>query len=86
MCLVKSLHLLDDFEEIPSRPDQRILGSRRHFGERGFCSMCFWFARSYALSIPAINLWIAAIVQQHNRMLYSRDRLFSCLPQLPLVN
>lgn len=42
--------------------------------------------RSAGTPIPTNDLWIAALVQQHNLMLYTRDRHFACLPQLPLVD
>jgi len=51
----------------------------------------FHFARLFAqlraqgTPIPIHDLWIAALVQQHNVMLYTRDRHFAHLPQLPLV-
>ena len=41
--------------------------------------------RSQGTPIPTNDLWIAALVQQHNLMLYSRDRHFNHLPQLPRV-
>jgi len=49
----------------------------------------FHYARLYAqlraqgTPIPTNDLWIAALVQQHNLMLYSRDRHFDHPPQLP---
>jgi tRNA(fMet)-specific endonuclease VapC len=52
----------------------------------------FHYARLFAqlraagTPIPTNDLWIAALVQQHNLMLYTRDRHFQCLPQLPLVD
>lgn len=39
--------------------------------------------RSQGTPIPTNDLWIAALVQQHNVPLYSRDRHFDALPQLP---
>ena len=41
--------------------------------------------RTQGTPIPTNDLWIAALVQQHNLMLYSRDRHFNHLPQLPRV-
>jgi tRNA(fMet)-specific endonuclease VapC len=35
--------------------------------------------------IPTNDIWIAALVQQHNLILYSRDRHFDVLPQLGRV-
>jgi len=32
--------------------------------------------------VPTNDMWIAALVQQHNLLLYSRDRHFDALPQL----
>jgi tRNA(fMet)-specific endonuclease VapC len=39
--------------------------------------------RAQGTPIPTNDLWIAALVQQHNLILYSRDRHFDRLPQLP---
>jgi len=33
--------------------------------------------------IPTNDIWIAALVEQHGLMLYSRDTHFDALPQLP---
>lgn len=41
--------------------------------------------RKQGTPIPANDIWIAALVQQHNMMLYSRDRHFDVLPQLARV-
>jgi len=41
--------------------------------------------RTQGTPIPTNDLWIAALVQQHNLMLYSRDRIFNHLPQLPRI-
>ena len=38
--------------------------------------------RAQGTPIPTNDMWIAAIVQQHNLMLYSRDAHFDHLPQL----
>jgi len=38
--------------------------------------------RSQARPIPTNDMWIGALVQQHNLLLYSRDKHFDCLPQL----
>lgn len=39
--------------------------------------------RSQGTPIPTNDLWIAALVQQHNVPLYTRDQHFDALPQLP---
>lgn len=50
----------------------------------------FHYARLFAqlraagTPIPTNDLWIAALVQQHNLTLFTRDRHFALLPQLPL--
>ena len=41
--------------------------------------------REQGTPIPAHDLWIAALVIQHDLMLLTRDRHFDSLPQLPLV-
>lgn len=38
--------------------------------------------REQGTPIPTKDIWIAALVQQHNLLLYSRDRHFDSLPQL----
>ena len=42
--------------------------------------------RSQGTPIPTNDLWIAALVQQHNLLLYTRDRHFDALPQLARVD
>jgi tRNA(fMet)-specific endonuclease VapC len=42
--------------------------------------------RSQGTPIPTNDLWIAALVQQHNLPLYSRDKHFDKLPQLIRVD
>jgi len=41
--------------------------------------------RSQGTPIPTNDIWIAALVMQHDLFLYSRDRHFDHLPQLPRV-
>ena len=38
--------------------------------------------REQGTPIPTNDIWIAALVQQHNLLLYSRDQHFDALPQL----
>ncbi|MBP7828839.1 MAG: type II toxin-antitoxin system VapC family toxin [Kiritimatiellae bacterium] len=38
--------------------------------------------RKQGTPIPTNDIWIAALVQQHNLLLYSRDAHFDALPQL----
>jgi predicted nucleic acid-binding protein len=48
----------------------------------------FHYARIYrqlreqGTPIPTNDIWIAALVQQHHLILYSRDSHFDALPQL----
>ena len=42
--------------------------------------------RSQGTPIPTNDMWIAALVQQHNLLLYSRDTHFDSLPQLARVD
>lgn len=42
--------------------------------------------RSQGTPIPTNDIWIAALVIQHNLLLYSRDRHFDCLAQLPRMD
>ncbi len=46
----------------------------------------FMQLRSQGTPIPTNDMWIAALVIQHNLLLYSRDRHFDSLPQLPRVD
>ncbi len=41
--------------------------------------------RNAGTPIPTNDLWIAALVVQHDLTLFSRDSHFDCLPQLPRV-
>lgn len=43
----------------------------------------FFQLRQQGTPIPTNDLWIAALVQQHNLLLFSRDKHFNALPQLP---
>ena len=45
----------------------------------------FFQLRSQGTPIPTNDMWIAALVLQHELLLYSRDRHFDCLPQLPRI-
>ncbi len=42
--------------------------------------------RAQGTPIPTHDLWIGALVQQHNLMLFSRDRHFDHLPQLARID
>jgi|ETNmetMinimDraft_26_1059896.scaffolds.fasta_scaffold35921_1 tRNA(fMet)-specific endonuclease VapC len=42
--------------------------------------------RDQGTPIPTNDIWIAALVQQHNLLLYSRDQHFDALPQLARVD
>ena len=42
--------------------------------------------RAAGTPIPVNDLWIAALVVQHDLVLYSRDAHFDLLPQLPRVD
>ena len=42
--------------------------------------------REQGTPIPTNDIWVAALVQQHNLLLYSRDRHFDVLPQLARLN
>ena len=39
--------------------------------------------RQQGTPIPTNDIWIAALTEQHDLLLYSRDRHFDHLPQLP---
>ena len=41
--------------------------------------------RTAGTPIPTNDLWIAAIVMQHDLRLYSRDKHFEVLPQIPKI-
>ena len=42
--------------------------------------------RQQGTPIPTNDIWIAALTEQHNLLLYSRDSHFDSLPQLPRVD
>lgn len=42
--------------------------------------------RQQGTPIPTNDLWIAALTEQHNLLLYSRDTHFDALPQLARVD
>jgi predicted nucleic acid-binding protein len=42
--------------------------------------------RQQGTPIPTNDIWIAALTEQHNLLLYSRDRHFDALPQLPRLD
>ena len=45
----------------------------------------FKFLREQATPIPTNDIWIAALVIQHQLTLYARDQHFDHLPQVPRV-
>lgn len=45
----------------------------------------FFQLRKQGTPIPTNDIWIAALVIQHNLMLYARDNHFDYLPQIPRV-
>lgn len=45
----------------------------------------FFQLRKHGTPLPANDIWIAALVMQHDLLLYSRDRHFDHLPQLPRI-
>lgn len=51
-----------------------------HHYARLFCQL-----RRQGTPLPTNDLWIAALVSQHNLFLYARDRHFDHLPQLPRI-
>lgn len=51
---------------------------------RGYASL-YRQLRQQGTPIPAHDLWIAALVLEHNLRLFSRDRHFQHLPQLDLL-
>lgn len=54
-------------------------GTTHHYGR------LYGQLREQGTPIPTNDLWIAALVLQHDAHLYSRDAHFLSLPQLPLV-
>lgn len=41
--------------------------------------------RRQGAPIPTNDLWIAALVVQHDLILFARDNHFDCLPQIPRI-
>lgn len=66
-----------------SRPRVAVLypdeDTTRHYAQ------LFRQLRQQGTPIPTNDLWIAALAEQHGLFLYSRDRHFDALPQLPRV-
>jgi tRNA(fMet)-specific endonuclease VapC len=66
-----------------SRPRTRLLFADEqttHHYARIFLQL-----RSQGTPIPNNDIWIAALAIQHDLLLYSRDRHFEHLPQLPRI-
>ena len=45
----------------------------------------FLYLRQQATPIPTNDIWIAALVIQHDLILFARDKHFAHLPQIPLM-
>lgn len=54
-------------------------------GTTHFYAMLFDELRTAGTPIPTNDLWIAAIVMQHDLVLYSRDRHFERLVRIPRI-
>lgn len=71
------------FEQFLHRPRVGVLlptmDSTRHYAN------LYRQLRLAGTPIPTNDLWIAALVVEHDVMLYSRDAHFDALPQLPRV-
>ena len=71
------------FEQFLHRPRVEVLlpsmETTRHYAN------LYRQLRSAGTPIPTNDLWIAALVVQHDVMLYSRDRHFDALPQVPML-
>ena len=71
------------FEQFLHRPRVEVLlpsmETTRHYAN------LYRQLRSAGTPIPTNDLWIAALVVQHDVMLYSRDSHFDALPQLPML-
>jgi tRNA(fMet)-specific endonuclease VapC len=71
------------FEEFLHRPRIEVsfptMETTRHYAS------LFRQLRAAGTPIPVHDLWIAALVVQHDLVLYSRDAHFDLLPQLPRV-
>ena len=66
-----------------NRPRVRILfpdEDTSHHYARIFAQL-----RSQGTPIPTNDMWVAALVMQHDLLLYSRDAHYDRLPQLPRV-
>ena len=71
------------FEEFLHRPRIEVvfptMETTRHYAN------LFRQLRAAGTPIPVNDLWIAALVVQHDLVLYSRDAHFDALPQLPRI-
>lgn len=45
----------------------------------------FLYLRNNGTPIPTNDIWIAALVAQHDLILFARDKHFAHLPQIPLL-
>ena len=50
-----------------------------------YCANLFRQLRAAGTPIPSSDIWIAALVIEHDLYLYSRDSHFDFLPQIPRV-
>lgn len=50
-----------------------------------FYALLFEELRAAGTPIPTNDLWIAALVMQHDLVLFSRDRHFDHLPRIPRI-
>ncbi len=67
-----------------NRPRVRTL-----FPDEGTCHQygrLFAQLRGQGTPIPSNDIWLAALVIQHDLCLYSRDAHFKCLPQVPILD
>ena len=71
------------FEQFLHRPRVEVIlptmETTRHYAN------LFRQLRAAGTPVPTNDLWIAAIVVQHELSLYSRDSHFEALPQIPRV-
>lgn len=59
------------------------------FADEGTChqyARIFAQLRAQGTPIPTNDMWLAALVIQHDLCLYSRDAHFKCLPQVPVLD
>jgi predicted nucleic acid-binding protein len=83
LCGTKARRNESTLVQFLNRPRARLLYPNEdttHHYARVFAQL-----RAQGTAVPTNDIWIAALVMQHDLLLYSRDAHFDHLPQMPRV-